>query len=91
MEFQYEDGRVYAKDENGALMAEVTFGCMEDGTCNIDHTYVHPSLRNQGVADQLLREACGQMRKQNKKAIPTCSYAVGWFRKNPSEADVLKD
>ena len=57
MEFQYEDGRVYAKDENGKLLAEVTFGCMEDGTCNIDHTYVHPSLRNQGVADHLLHEA----------------------------------
>ncbi|MFA0814500.1 MAG: GNAT family N-acetyltransferase [Anaerofustis sp.] len=90
MEFQYDSDRVYAKDEQGRLLAEVTFGCADDGTCIIDHTYVHPSLRNQGVADQLLREACKQMRKQNKKAIPTCSYAVGWFRKNPDEGDVLK-
>ena len=55
MEFQREPGRIYAEEE-GRVIAEVTFPD-RDGAADIDHTFVDDTLRGQGVAGQLLREA----------------------------------
>ena len=56
MEFLEEKGRIYAVDANGKLLAEVTFP--DDGnTAVIDHTFVDESLRGQGTASKLLRQA----------------------------------
>ena len=74
MEFLEEKGRIYAVDANGKLLAEVTFP--DDGnTAVIDHTFVDESLRGQGTASKLLRQAVDSIRRQGKKARPVCSYA----------------
>lgn len=72
MEFLEEKGRIYAVDANGKLLAEVTFP--DDGnTAVIDHTFVDESLRGQGTASKLLRQAVDSIRRQGKKARPVCS------------------
>src|SRR5699024_1684958 len=48
MEFIYEAERIYVKDENGRMAAEVTFHQRSDRAMSIDHTYVSPELRGQG-------------------------------------------
>ena len=53
MEFIYEAERIYVKDENGRMAAEVTFHQRSDRAMSIDHTYVSPELRGQGAADKL--------------------------------------
>ncbi len=88
MEFQYEQGRVYALDPTGALLAEVTFP-VSGGIANINHTFVDSSLRGQGVAGQLLSAAAAQIRAAGLKARPTCSYAVRWFSEHPEHSDLL--
>lgn len=66
MEFLEEKGRIYAVDANGKLLAEVTFP--DDGnTAVIDHTFVDESLRGQGTASKLLRQAVDSIRRQGKK------------------------
>ena len=50
MEFQSEDHRIFAKDQEGHVIAEVTFPEVSEGTAVIDHTFVDDSLRGQGVA-----------------------------------------
>ena len=87
MEFQREDGRIYAMDGD-KLIAEVTFPT-RDGVADIDHTFVDDSLRGQGVAGQLVRAAVDQIRAGGGKARATCSYAKAWFEQHPEEADLL--
>ena len=90
MGFIYEAERIYVKDENGRMAAEVTFHQRSDRAMSIDHTYVSPELRGQGVADRLLRAAVKRFRARELKAVPVCSCAVAWFRDHPEEADLLK-
>lgn len=82
VEFQHEQDSIYATDKSGNRIAEVTFP-ISDGVANINHTYVDPALRGQGVADQLLTAAVEQIRSAGLKVRPTCSYAVRWFAEHP--------
>ena len=75
MEFRKEPGRIFAMDETGKLLAEVTFPERE-GVAVINHTFVDGSLRGQGVAGQLLRAVADTLRQDGRKAKATCSYAV---------------
>ena len=59
MEFCKEPGRIFATDETGKLLAEVTFP-EQEGIAVINHTFVDGSLRGQGVAGQLLRAVASQ-------------------------------
>jgi predicted GNAT family acetyltransferase len=89
MDFKHESNRIYLNNERGAMIAEVTFPDVRDGVVNINHTFVDDSLRGQGIAGKLMVEAAEKLRKENKKAILTCSYAVGWFGKNKEYDDIL--
>lgn len=90
MEFKHEESRIFLNNEEGKTIAEVTFPETSDNTVNINHTFVDGSLRGQGVADKLLSELAQELKSKNKKAIATCSYAVGWFEKHPEYEDLLK-
>ena len=79
MEFQKSEGRIFAQDENGKLLAEITFPTVAEGVADIDHTFVDESLRGQGVAGKLVRAAVDQLRSQGKKAKTSCWYAAQWF------------
>ena len=89
MEFQKSEGRIFAQDENGKLLAEINFPTVAEGVADIDHTFVDESLRGQGVAGKLVRAAVDQLRSQGKKAKTSCWYAAQWFEKHPEEKDLL--
>lgn len=86
--FQTSPGRIFALDGNGEILAEVTFPTKEDGVAEIDHTFVAPALRGQGIADKLLQAAADTLRAEGKKARLVCSYAVTWFDRHPEYEDV---
>lgn len=88
MEFQREEGRIYAM-EGDKLVAEITFPA-RDGTAEIDHTFVDDSLRGQGVAGALVQAAADQIRADGNKARVICSYAKAWFAQHPEEGDLLR-
>lgn len=88
MEFQHEPDRIFAVNQEGETIAEVTFP-ISDGVATIDHTFVDDSLRGQGVAGVLVRSAVEQIRSAGLKAHPTCSYAVKWFSEHPEHGDLL--
>jgi len=91
MEFKQESNRIYMDNEQGITIAEVTFPNIKEQVVNLNHTYVDDSLRGQGVAGKLLVEVAKQLRKESKKAILTCPYAVNWFSKNPEYHDILEE
>ncbi|WP_246240676.1 GNAT family N-acetyltransferase [Anaerocolumna sedimenticola] len=89
LEMKHESNRIYLNDENGNMIAEVTFPAISENAVNIDHTYVDDSLRGQGIAGKLMEEVVKQLKEENKKANLTCSYAVKWFEKNIQYRDLL--
>ncbi len=82
MEFIKSNDRIYCEDKDGKLLAEITFPESADDIVNINHTFVNESLRGQGVAGQLMQGVVDYIIDNNKRAYPTCSYAVKWFEKN---------
>ena len=70
------------KNDNGKILAEITFPEESPGMYNIDHTYVSEELRCQGEADRLVKMAVDQIRGQGGEVRATCSYASNWLKKN---------
>lgn len=89
MEFQKTSERIFALGEDGSLLAEVTFPMDKEGVSDLNHTFVDPSLRGRGIADQLLLQTVELLRRENRKTRLTCSYAVTWFERHPEYRDVL--
>lgn len=82
MEFITEKERIYSPDSFGKIIAEVTFPS-KDGIATIDHTFVDPSLRGQGVAGKLVKLAAEKILADGNKIAATCEYADAWFKRHP--------
>lgn len=90
MDFIHEENKIYLKNEEEKILAEVTFPNEDENTVVINHTFVDESLRGKGIANELLKEVVKDLRKKKLKCIPTCSYAIHWFEKNEEERDLIK-
>ena len=82
MNFITEKGRIYATDATGKVVAEVTFPT-ENGVSTIDHTFVDPSLRGEGIAGKLVKLAADKILADGDKIAATCSYANAWLKRHP--------
>jgi len=82
MEFIKEENRIYAKNEDGMLVAEITFQANENNIYNIDYTFVDESLRGQGIAGKLVEEAVKTIKNKGGKVEATCSYANKWLQEH---------
>ena len=89
MVFQHEDLKIYVKDEQDKVIALVTWQ-LKGEVAVVDHTFVDESLRGQGVASKLMKEAVNYFREKGYKTYGTCSYADVWYKKNQENLlDVL--
>ena len=79
MEWKKEDNRIFAEDENGKTLAEVTFYEIEKGKYNIDHTFVDDSLRGQGIGSKLVEEAVKMLTEKGVQIEATCPFAQKWL------------
>lgn len=88
MEFEKIDNGYVKRNEQGEVIAEITFQPIADAEVVIaDHTYVDPVLRGQGVAEKLLDHLVAEMAKENKKIKAQCSYVVAKFEKEADKYD----
>jgi predicted GNAT family acetyltransferase len=55
----------------------------------IPHVESPIPLRGKGTAARLMLGVAQIARQERLKLIPTCSYAVAWFRRHPEWNDVL--
>jgi predicted GNAT family acetyltransferase len=82
----------YVGESAQAAVARITYVSKEPNIIIIDHTFVDPSLRGQGIAMKLVEEMVKFARDNKKKIIPVCSYAVKVLSHDPKYNDVvLKD
>lgn len=86
MNFQYEKERIFASDKTGKIIALITWHFTEN-VAVVDHTFVDESLRGQGVASLLMKEAVAFFRKENYNTYGTCSYADVWYAKHKDELE----
>ena len=82
MNFIKEKKRIYCVNEEDKVIAEITFEKIDKNTMNINHTFVHESLRGQGIASKLVQEAVKYIQAQGLQVKATCSYAKRWLDKN---------
>ena len=83
MNFIYEPNLIYVKNEDEMIIVKATFPFIKEQVVNVNHTFVDPSLRGQGIASILMHEVVNYAKKMNYKMVATCPYAVVWFKKHP--------
>lgn len=76
-------------EDNGKTVAEISYSPQGEGVISIDHTYISPGLRGQGLADELVRRVIDYARGEELKIIPACSYAGHYFDKNLDDRVLL--
>ncbi len=81
MNYIPETNRICATDENGKVIAEITFP-VRDGIATIEHTYVDDSLRGQGIAGQLVQMAVEKIHANGNQIAATCPYAAAWLQRH---------
>lgn len=92
MEFEFVelggDAFAFQNKQEGKMMAEITWTILGN-VMAMDHTFVSPDLRGQGVAKKLLDRAAAYARESDLKMEPVCSYVVTAFERY-DEYDDLK-
>ncbi|MBK9251352.1 MAG: N-acetyltransferase [Proteobacteria bacterium] len=82
------DRGVFALEQGGRQVAEMTYQRLGEARILVDHTHVDPAVRGHGVARQLLDAAVAWARQTNTKISASCSYVVVQFARDASLRDV---
>ncbi len=88
--YKADNGFAYG-EENEIPMARVTMRSLDDKRIAIDHTYVSPSLRGQGIARKLVTLVVEQVKKEGKLIVPLCSYAQMVLEEDPELSKLIAD
>ena len=88
MQISRENNALVYRNENGEILAEITWQTLDANTINANHTYVAPSLRGQGVAAQLLDALVALAKAEGWKIHATCSYVARQFAASEKYADI---
>jgi len=70
--------------------AELTFVDGGPSHVIVDHSWVPPRHRGQGVALKLVEKAVADARAAGLKITPLCRYVAAEFRRHPQWSDVLR-
>ena len=78
-------------EENGIVLAEMTYSMTGTDLMIIDHTEVSDALRGKNVGYQLVHAAVEHARLNHIKILPLCTFAKSVFDKKGAEfTDVLR-
>jgi uncharacterized protein len=93
MHIQHEEsdirGRHFINDEEGNMLAEITYAVQHPDTMVVDHTEVADELKGKNVGRQLVEAVVEHARAKGRHVVPVCSYASAVMQKNPEFQDVL--
>lgn len=89
MKFITEKNEIYVLNNENRKIVRATFPFIKDNVINVDHTFVDPSLRGQGIASTLMKEVYNYAKEQGYTAVASCPYAVAWFKKNRDKQDII--
>jgi hypothetical protein len=75
--------------EAGGYTATATFR-IEGNVMNFISTQCPPSLRNKGIATQLIQGAMEIAREEKYKVIATCSFVANFLSRHPEFSDLTQ-
>ncbi len=81
-------GGVFLAEEGGHVVGEMTWARHGAGPMEIDHTWVDPRARGQGLARQLVDAGVAYARAEGLRVLPLCSYVVRVFAEDRSLDDL---
>jgi len=90
MEYTYLDHEIYIMKDEHHYLLHVTFPLHDTGVVNINHTFVDPSLRGQGVASKMMHETMKFLQSKDLKVVATCPYAVVWLKKHKEYETMIR-
>lgn len=67
----------------------LSFRILKDGVWDYYHTFVPPSLRNRGIAGELVVYALRHARKHGHKIIPSCPYVRTYVEEHSEWHDIV--
>jgi len=83
-----KQGNSYILTTAKGTIGKITYTMVDVDTWIIDHTYVDGDYRGQHLGRQLLDFVVEEAREKGRRIIPSCSYALAEFKRNPAYADV---
>jgi len=83
---QPERGRFEARVDGHLCVADYR---LDAGVMHMTHTEVHPAVRGQGIAAELVAAALAHARESGLKVDPVCSYVRAYLRRHPQCQDLL--
>lgn len=90
MEIIKGNNQFFIGEDAEHAIAEITFVPGKDDII-IDHIFVDPSLKGQGVGNKLVNRVVELAREENKKIIPVCPFAKKVLTGSEEYADVLAE
>jgi len=88
LNFNYLPHRIWAKDENGKVICEISFPEKEKGISDIESTFVDDDYRGQGLAEKLVKLALKTIEERGDKVVADCPYARKWIHNNRPDLNV---
>lgn len=86
MEFLREDHAIVIRNDQGEMIAEITYKDTADAKVkDVDHTYTANELRGQGIAGKLLDALVSDMATEDILLNPVCPYVVRKFDEEPEK------
>lgn len=82
MEFKERKDRIVLVDGTKEI-GEIHWSPANDHLLIADHTFVDPTYRGQGLADQLLEKLVAKARRDDQKIMPMCPFVKKSFYDDP--------
>ncbi len=95
MRIQHEEsdirGRHFINDEQGNMLAELTYAVQHPDTMVVDHTEVKESLRDQKIGHELIEAVVEHARAKGRHIIPVCPFAHSIMTRDGNYQDVVRE
>ncbi len=88
MDIKHGENRFYVEDDQGTVVAELSYQFEDERTMLANSTFVDPSLRGRGMAGKLVDALADYARRKDYKIRPLCSYVVKRFEDRDDYEDV---
>lgn len=86
IEHETEAHRFVARVPEGE--AELTYRERE-GVLELNHTFVPPEARGEGLAEELVETAFRYARDRGLRIRPICPYVKKWLEEHPDQQDLV--
>lgn len=89
MKVEVKNNMAYIK-EDGDIVTYVTFPFIKENVADINRVFTSSKQRGKGLAKIVMDGLYDYLKENNLKVVPTCPYAVVYFKRYKDKQDVLK-